>query len=793
MLKTVKPLNKKIWRDIKQHPGQFIAVAAIIVCASALFIGMYSLLLNLQYSKQLFYRQYRFADIWVALERAPNTALTRVRQIEGIEQIRGRIVKDVPVDVEDNPHSGVGRVISMPAERVPVINDIHIVSGSYFTDAQERQVIINQRFGEENDLKIGDTIEATLEGVRETLTIVGTAYSPEYVYLLRSAEQFIPDDKNFGLLFVKDSFAERAFDMSGAFNDLSAVLAVDADTEQVLDRIESRLDHYGVHITYTREDQASHYILTEELVSIRGLALTIPLAFLIIAALILHIMLSRITEQQRAQIGTLIAIGYTRKSVAVHYLSHGAIVAITATIIGTVVGFFITGGMLILYAPFFRFPELVNRFHPHLSLAATALVMTACLGGVLYTVAKVVRIQPAQAMKPKAPPTAHAVSIERIEWLWSRLSLVWRTTIRSCLRVKSRSLLYLLGVAVSAVLLMVGLWVTDWMNYIMAYQFEMVDNADLTVEFRREKGLGAIGELRSMPQVQMAEGILTIGCELRKDWKKQNIGIQGLPENSTLRKIYDEQGRRMAVPKQGLVLPAYLMDKFGLTIGDTVVIEAFIKDKPVRASRVVGRSREYLGLTAYADRHYLARLVGESDMVNGALLSVPQHELLSVIEQLGDRPGVISAASRTRMIESFDEMLSEYILIMSGVITLMAALISFAVIYSISTINISERRREIASLLAMGWTPDEASGMVTAEIIPMAILGTAIGLPVGSLIPQWMAYVFDSEVFRVPTDISLEAYIQVAAVLMIFVIVSRIVCLHKAKKVNILEALSARE
>ncbi len=789
----MKPLHKKVWRDIKRHPGQFASVSAIIICASALFIGMYSTQLNLEYSKQQFYQKYRFCDVFITLERAPKTALRRLAGISGVDEIRGRIVKDVTLEIEGNPFSVVGRVVSMPTEKKPVLNDIHIVRGSYFTGANSREVIVNQRFSEENDLEVGDTIEATLEGVREKLTIVGTAYSPEYVYPLRTARQFLPDDRNFGILFVQDNFAEHAFDMSGALNDVSAILSPTADPDAVLETMEKHLDAYGVHAAYTRDDHISHYYVMHEIDAIRGWALVLPLVFLLIAALILHIMLARITEQQRAQIGTLIAIGYSRRSVAVHYLSYGAIIAIIATLAGTILGFFLSGGMLVMFLDYFRFHELINRFHPRLSLITIALTTGSCLAGVLYTVVKVVNIQPALAMKPKAPPSAHAIFIERLPRVWNRLGLVSRTTIRTCMRAKTRSLLTLLGVIVSAILLFFGFWSGNLFDYMLIHQFEMVDRSDLLVEFRREKGLNAVGELRDMAGVRGAEGVLNLGAELRKDWKTQNIVITGLPPDSTMYNVYGAEGRPIKVPERGLIMPEYLMGKLGLRTGDSVEIEVFIKDKPVRTVDIAGTTREYIGMTAYADRRYLARLVGEGDMVNGALLSVPHHELTDTIGRLGDRPGILSAVSQSRMIESFNEMVSKVILIMAGIITLIAGLIAFAVIYSTSAINISEREREIASLLAMGWTPQAASEMVTADVLPMGFIGLALGLPVGRILVDLLSFMFDSEMFRIPRLINFEIYVQVSAILMIFILLSRLICMRKASKVDMLKALGTRE
>ncbi|HRK33854.1 MAG TPA: ABC transporter permease, partial [Candidatus Hydrogenedentes bacterium] len=179
-------LHKKLLRGLWRTRGQSIAVTAVVFCGTACYIAIASAHSNLELTRDTYYAQYRFADFEIHLERAPITSLFKLEAVPGIHQVRGRIVRDVNLDVPGREEPSVGRIVSMPNRQQPVLNDIHMVSGRYFSEASQDEVILSERFARENGLALGDTIFASIDSNKYPLRIVGLGLSPEYVYMIRN-------------------------------------------------------------------------------------------------------------------------------------------------------------------------------------------------------------------------------------------------------------------------------------------------------------------------------------------------------------------------------------------------------------------------------------------------------------------------------------------------------------------------------------------------------------------------------------------------------------------------------
>jgi len=421
-------LTRKLRRDIRATIGRFAAVTAVVLCAVVVFVAFQTAYFSLQLSRDAYYDRYRFADAFVHLERAPDSAIADVESIRGVWQAQGRIVQDIPLDVEGNDGSVVGRMISMPDDRKGLINDIHIVSGSYFPGAAAEEVIANVRFCEANNLRVGDTIEATINERTETLRIVGTAYSPEYVYALRTPQQFAPNDRNFAILFARESFVEDAFDMTSAFNDMVALLRPGANLDDVLDRIEEKLDSYGVYQKYGRKDQLSNRYLCEEMTGLRTSALVLPLVFLLVAAMVINVLMRRMTELQRTQIGLLCALGYSKLRVALHYTAYAVAIGALGAAGGLALGYLLASYLTNMYNMFFRFPSLRTQFRPAVLFFSFALSTGMCASGAARSSMRILRLEPALAIRPQAPGSSRSIHRSRLSALWSHVPLLWRIT-----------------------------------------------------------------------------------------------------------------------------------------------------------------------------------------------------------------------------------------------------------------------------------------------------------------------------------------------------------------------------
>ncbi|MCK4374977.1 MAG: ABC transporter permease, partial [Candidatus Brocadiae bacterium] len=615
-------LTRKLLRDVRGAWGQFVAAAAVVFCASALFVSFQVVYKSLVVSRDAYYERYNFADFFVELEKAPASALYDVESVPGVWRARGRIVEDVALEVEGNESAVVGRFISMPDVRDNVINDVHIVTGGYFPGASATEVLVNERFCEANGLQVGDTFQATINERKEMLRIVGTVYSPEYVYAIRTVQEFAPNDRDFAVVFARESFVEDAFDMTNAFNNVAGLLRPGANVDRVLDAIKEKLSPYGVFFKYARKDQISNRYLSEELKGVRNSAKIVPMLFLIVAAVVIHIIVHRITEQQRTQIGLLCALGYSRPRIVLHYVFYALIIGVVGTAAGAVAGYYLAGRWVQLYNAFFRFPSLRVVVEP-LSVLFTALLSCGmCVVGAARSAWHVLKVQPAVAIRPAPPVSGRIVHAGRLQFVLLRLGLVWRIALRNTLRARSRALFSIFGVAVSMVMLVVGATTIHFFDWIVDYQYEKVDRSDIRVDFAMERPEAALLEIASVEGVQHVEGILQFGAELRNGWRKKLVIVQGLEADSRLYRLFDTDGNRVHLPRDGLLVPERIARWLHLARGAEAMIDPYLRDKDERPVVVRGTVDQYLGVDLFADRRYLARLLRSGPTVNTAIVKI---------------------------------------------------------------------------------------------------------------------------------------------------------------------------
>lgn len=788
-----RSLTIKLARDLKSNWGQFAASGALVALGVLVYVGMFSAYSNLRESRDDYYRNYRFADFWIELERAPASAIRRVDNIPGVWDAQGRIVKDVPLDVEGNEESVIGRIISLPDDPETAINGAHLIEGSWFSGVDEREVIVNLQFCEANELDIGDTFEATLEGRRENLRIVGKAYSPEYVYSIRNPQQLYPSDATFAVIFVQREFAESALNMGNAFNSVVGLLGPGANREEVLDRAEDALDPYGVFYSYGRDQQLSNTMVDAEMQQLRVMALMLPTVFLFIAALAVHVIMSRIIDQQRTQIGLMRSLGYSGMSVAFHYIGHSLAVALGGALAGVLLGQWTSQAMTEMYVDFFAFPELYSRVYPEHLGVAFIISSAACILGMVYSVRRISRLQPAESMRPPAPPTGRKIFLEKISFVWNSLSLGWRTTIRGAVRARVRTMLTICGVAVATAIVMWGNTFQDLFEYLVWFQFQRADVSDIQVEFFAENPYRAVGDLSKIDGVKKAEGYLRVGVELKNGRRTNTVLVTGVPPNAELVRVFDLDKNRLHISGNGLLIPDRLADELAVGLGSNVMGDPHLRGKDETEFVVRGIIEQFIGLTTYADLDYLCGRLGEGRMINSALLEVEEEMMESIIEELNDMPAVATVTASRRMMDSFRETSEELIVGMAIVITVFAGLIAFAVIYNASTISISERERELASMRTMGIGSEQAADIATKDILPLGAIGLLAGLGLGRLALMGMERSFVTDIYKIPIVTYPQSYMMTAVSVLVFLLISRSICRRKVAKIDIIKAIKTRE
>ncbi len=784
-------VDRKLLRDLVHLRGQMIAVALVVMCGVATFVTMVSVYQSLLATRAAYYDRYRFADLFTQVKRAPESAARQIGAITGVAAVQSRIVMEVTLDVPGLDEPAIGRLISIPDRKVPILNDLHIRSGRYPEAGRPNEVLASEAFAQANDLGPGDSLGAVINGRWRRLRIVGVALSPEYVYEF-SGRSLFPDNKRFGVLWMGRDALSAAFDMNGAFNDLAIRLVAGVRERDVIDRADHILAPYGSLGAYGRGDQMSDRFLSEELAQLRANATIVPVIFLGVAAFLLHIVLSRLVGTQRDQIAVLKAFGYSNTAVGLHFMKFALVAVFAGAIAGTGLGAWLGAGLTELYTKFYRFPIL--RYAAGWDVVAWAVVISggAAIVGALGAVRRAVALPPAEAMRPEAPPRFRRGVVARLG-LERIVSPTMRMVIRNLERSPAKAMISVLGIALSVSILVIGYFSFDAINFINDLQFRIIEREDITLTFVAQRPPGVMYNLAHLPGVIGVEPFRTVPARLRHRNHVRLLAVQGLNSDAQLRRVISGDGLPYSLPPSGLVLTSKLAEVLDVAIGDSVQVEILEGERPVRAMRVAGVVEELVGLSAYIERTALNRLMREGPVVSGAYLAVDAAYREQLYRQLKRTPAVAGVAVRRAMLESFEKTIGESQGMSRSALVAFASVIAFGIVYNSARIALSERGRELASLRVLGFRKAEVAWILFAEQALLTLLAIPTGFGLGYLFAGGVALAMSGETYRIPLVISSSTYAFAAMVVAIASAFSALLVRRRLYTLDIVEVLKTRE
>ena len=416
---TMTALHHKLFRDLGRMAGQMTAITAVLACGIATYVTMRSSYDSLLFARSEYYSAYRFADVFAHVKRAPVAMARSIAEIPGVAAVQTRIVTDVTLDVPGLEEPATARLVSIPAPRVPLLNDLFLRQGRYIEADRRDEIVISEAFAAANQLETGDSVDAVVNGKWERFRIAGIGLSPEYLYEVKPGEIF-PDNRRFGVIWISRETMEAAFDMKEAFNDVALSLVQGASEPEIIERLDHLLEPYGGLGAYGRSDQISYRFIADELTELRTMGLILPTIFLAIVAFLLHVVMSRLVATERSQIAVLKAFGYGRLDIAGHYLKFGLLAVLPGSVLGIAGGLWLGSLFTGVYARYFHFPVLRLQPNSFLLLSAVAVGAGAACIGALSAARRALALAPAEAMRPEPPEKFRAGVLEHsglMTWL----------------------------------------------------------------------------------------------------------------------------------------------------------------------------------------------------------------------------------------------------------------------------------------------------------------------------------------------------------------------------------------
>ena len=806
---TIPKIHRKLLRDIKTAKVQFGAVIIIIVLGVAVFIGAYGAYLNLNNSYDTSFDRLNMADYWITLDYIEQRAAREINEIPGVIA-QGRIVDEVFLNMGDeHAEQVVGRVISLPPNEHPRLNDILVVSGSYFSSASGREILAEKHFADYHKLVPGDWLTIERGDSKARFKIAGVVISPEYIWVAKSAQEPWTTPRTFGVLFMSEATAEQLFNMKGIFNEISFTIEQDIVHSEVIEevkqilhghhikRLTSRDDPiiirtreidviHGVRTAYMieRKDQLSNKLLRMDIEGLAQMALLFPILFLTMASLSIYILLNRLVESQRIQIGIMQALGYSKAMILFHYLGFSLFAGITGSLLGAGLGHFIADNLTVVYAAQLNMPFTVVEPHWDIIVIGIIIGIAIPLIAGLFPAWSATKMRPAEAMRADTPAFGRRTFLEIILPFLSRLPYMIKLPLRNVFRNVRRSLFMAMGVASAVTLILVSLSFVDAMEKTLDTQFERIENYDAVIIFQGRGSATTASFIKHLEGVQHAEAVLEMPYRIRYEDRMSDSSVMGLPDNASLYKLPTQEGDYISVKEGGVLIPISLKEKLGVEIGDILKLEPIVGTVGETEKQLIGIVDTPFASKVFMPLREAQEMLRTPGVATSVMLTFNEQPSYNLIKRLYNLPQTASIqfAEDTR---NFINELMGFFWVFIGIMLIMGVTLGVAIIFNGVTTNILQRKREIAIMRAIGLSRTRLTLILALENLVIGCMGVIIGIPLGYYISGYFMATQDTEIFSMSTVIFPRTYIIAAISAFIILLLSHIPAIKQIYRLSL--------
>ena len=786
----VKALDRKLLRDLWRLRSQVLTIALVVASGVGGFIGSLSAHTSLSVMRDDFYESARFAHVFAPVRRAPRALVSRLRDLPGVVDLDTGIVASTTLTLPGVTEVMTGEIVSLPARPDAGMNRVVLARGRW-VDADDREgVLVSQSFARARGIEPGDRLSLLMNGRRQDVRVRGIALSPAFVFA--AAHGGFADDTRFGIVWMPEERLAAAYDLRGAFNLLALRVTDETRVRPLIAALDRELAPYGAAGAYGRGDQLSHKVLTQEIDEQRVFGTVLPAVFLAVASFLLHVLITRHIATERTQLAALKAMGYGGGAIARHYFAFTAVIVLTGIALGIAVGYAFGHWMTGLYARVFSFPEFRFALHPVMLIAAVSITLVAGAAATASSVRAVMRLPPAEAMRPPAPARFRRTLLERLR-LGRLLPVPARMVVREIERRPVRAALITIGIACSVAIVIAGTWWGAAFDNLVETELFRRDRADVLVALNESVPVAALGEIRRLPGVLMAEPSRVVGVRLRHGALEYRTGLIGLDPGARLHRVQDADERDLPLSAGTLILTDRLARRLDVRPGDPIDVEPLEGTRRARRWVVAAEAGDLMGMNAYATRLDAARLAGEGDTFNVARVRLDAAQDAAFFASVRNTPGIAAAGDKRRMIENFRANQQHNLLMFAAILSVFAACISIGVVYNAARIALAEQSWELATLRVIGLTRAEVSWTLLGQLAAQMAIALPIGWIAGRALAALILDLIRSEEFRIPLVVDLGTYGLASLVMLGAGFVSAFIVRRRIDRLDLIGVLKTRD
>lgn len=832
-----KALLKDSLREIKKTFSRFLAILAIVAISIAFFTGIKITCPDMKNTADRYYDNYRLMDFHLVSNVGFNSEdIQFIKKMNPVKGVSPSYTIDAIIDAKNS--NSVVRIHSLVQKEFQsgedYINRPLLISGRL--PEKSGECVIENKDSFDVKLNIGSQIklisgkEETLNTLKtDTFTVVGIVKSPLYVSKERGNSN-IGTGKISSFMMINESdfnipvynsvyVTMKGADGLQAYSEVydNKIKSLKLELEKLsIPRIQTRFKEIKAdpanmlakNITEVkwnildRNTNTGYVDYGNAADRMSAIAQVFPLIFILVGILICLTAMGRMVDEQRAYIGTLKALGYTKISIAGKYLLYAALACILGGVIGVFIGFsFFPSFIFNAYSALYTMPKLILTFDVPFAILSIGVGIAATAFTVLFVCFEELQSSAAALLRPKAPKPGKIILLERIPFLWKRLKFTHKVTARNLLRYKSRFFMTVIGVAGCTALLLVGFGLQDSVGSIGTKQFSDIYIYQMNVNIK--DNISAV-ELENINKIIVNSR--NFENKLMYMSKSITIGMKNLEEDCSLvvPKNKDELppfiSLRERVSKKivvlnddGIILTEKLARKLGAAVGDEIFIK--ISDYEKQPVKVTGICENYLNHFMYMSPKLYQKIFNTEPAYNNIYVKLQNlknndEDILS--KNILSQNGVSAVYLNSHILSGFKDTIKSinYVVI---ILIVSAGLLSFIVLYTLTNINISERMREIATIKVLGFYDREVSAYVFRENIILTLIGSGVGLILGYYLAMFVIQTAEVEMVMFGREIVPFSYILAAAMTILFALFVNFVMLRKIRNINMVEAMKTFE
>lgn len=754
-------LKKKMFRDIKNNLSQFITIFLMVAIGVMAYFGIEAYMSGMQETADKFYTENNLQDLNVVGINFTESDLKKIKSIDN--------VKDAERKLSITGITNDDKTLLLNFIEENNISKFYVKDGEKF-DKNKSGVWLDEFYAKENNISVGDKILIKYDSFSKEETVLGLINVPDHIYDTKDSSELYPNRKEFGFAYLSINELPEEYqvynyvmvDVDNKDNVLSVKENIEKNVESALGVI--KIQDTASYKTYQGEvDEGKTYIGV-----FSGL-------FLFIAMLSVITTMNRVIKNERIEIGTLKALGFSNSKVLFHYIGYGFWISLFAAIAGLFLGYFFIGNIFIsLEMSFFEVPN----GHPVVKFSGfiLALFVVLLVSFITYLSSKsILKENPAESLRKKMPKVKKNSLNLTTKGFLKNLSFSSKWNIRDMLRNKMRTIMGVVGVASSCMLIVCALGMLNSMNYFIDLQFEKIYNFDYKLNLMENL---SDEELESIESIYGNESSKSYGIEIKNEDGKESNNLFVTDASDYIRFVDNKDNFIKLDNDEGVYITYKLAKNENKKVGDTITWHIYGSDT-YYTSKIVGLNKDPQNQNISATRKYLESLgikyTPDSIYTNKDLKDVSNIKNVTVIQD------------KDALKESMDSMLSMMKTMLALIIGI-AAVLGIIIIYNLGILSFTEKEYQFATLKVLGFSDKKIKGIFIKQNNWIAIMSIIIGLPLGYYLTDWLFKTAIEEHYDFGANIKPLTY--VIALIGTFVI-SYLVSKFLARKVNKIDMVSS--